>query len=60
MGKINHKILILENCIQIVSNFESKPIFTIWRDEFEEYRKIFDRCEQYFKDAEAVRQKYKT
>lgn len=52
------RIKINEECIQIISKFDNRVVFTIWRDEFDMYKECFKKCQDYNDDIKEVRSKY--
>lgn len=54
-----HRIKINGNNIQILSAFDKNEIlFTIWLEDFNNFREAFDKCEQYEKELQEIRKKY--
>lgn len=55
---MNNQIKIRENCIQILSYIDSSIVYTIWAEDFNQFRGAFKECEDYKTEAETVRRKY--
>lgn len=54
------KLKINLNTVEIVSDIDGKTITNIWIEEFDKFRKAFNKCEEYKKKQEELDKSFST